>query len=571
MRWSQMLIPTLREVPKDAEATSHKLMLRAGLIRKLMAGVYSYLPIGFRVLQNVVSIVREEMDRSGAQELLMPAIHPAEIWKKTGRYDVMRDILMTINKDDKQEIVLGPTHEEIITEIVSAYIASYKDLPKTLYQIQSKFRDEARPRFGVIRSKEFIMKDAYSFDSSFEDLDKSYKIMYEAYKRIFDRCGLEYAIVSADVGDMGGDVSHEFMVKLPFGEDFIVSCSECDLFASLEVAETINKQTKAKGEMTELEEFATPNTSTIEELKDKYDLNPESLVKTLIYLIDNNPVACLVRGDHDICEPKLRKALNASTVILADEEVIKDVTGAPVGYAGPVNLNKPITIVADQSIKDLTNFITGANQKDMHYKNVNVGRDFNCKKFDDIRYVKNDDPCPVCNNGKLSLDRALEIGHVFKLGTKYSKSLHACFLDKQGKEKDIVMGCYGIGVNRILAACIELHNDEKGIKWPLSIAPFKVGIIIINQKDEKCVHFAEDLYSNLRKIGIETIYDDRDARAGVKFNDSELIGIPYIVVVGDRNMKNNNVELKSRFDGSSDLVSCDCIFDQLVKLCNENK
>lgn len=572
MRMTQILIPTLREVPKDAEATSHQLMMRAGLIRKLMAGVYTYLPLGFKVLSNIIAIVRSEMNNAGAQELLLPAIHPAEIWKKTGRYETMRDILMTVKKDEKQEIVLGPTHEEIITELAAAYISSYKDLPMCLYQIQSKFRDEARPRFGVIRSKEFIMKDAYSFDVSAEDLDVSYKKMYQAYKNIFDRCGLDYAIVSADTGDMGGDVSHEFMVKLPFGEDFIVSCSECDLSASIEVAPCKAGHTEeaASAESCgEIEAFATPNTCSIEDLCRTYSLSPQNVIKTLIYVADDGPVACLVRGDHEVCESKLKKVLGTSQLALADEATITRLSGAPVGFAGPVDMKEKIKIVADTTITDIKNCVSGANKKDTHFKNVCYGRDFTCDVVSDIRYVRNGDRCPQCATGELALERSLEIGHVFKLGTKYSKALGAKFLDMQGKESDILMGCYGIGINRIMASCIELHHDERGIVWPLSIAPFKVAIITVNQKDEQCVSLAERLLSQLSERGIETLYDDRNTRAGVKFTDVELIGIPFVVVIGDRNLKNDQVELKVRSTGTSELIGCDDVFERVQTLCEE--
>jgi prolyl-tRNA synthetase len=574
MRQTQMLIPTLREVPKDAEATSHQLMMRAGLIRKLMAGVYSYLPLGFKVLSNIIAIVRSEMNKTGAQELLLPAIHPAEIWKKTGRYDTMRDILMTVKKDEKQEIVLGPTHEEIITELAAGYISSYKDLPLNLYQIQSKFRDEARPRFGVIRSKEFIMKDAYSFDGSPEGLDESYQKMYRAYQNIFDRCGLSYLIVSADTGDMGGELSHEFMVKLPFGEDFIVSCSQCDLSASIEVATCRAPAADSSSEATvigleQLEEFPTPNTSAIDDLCRLYSLTAQEVIKTLIYVADDEPVACLVRGDHEVCESKLKNVLGASRLGLADEGTIRRVSGGPLGFSGPVNLKEKIKIVADLAIQTMKNSITGANKKDTHLKNVNYERDFSCELFADVRYVQSGEPCPQCSGGVLSLDRSLEIGHVFKLGTKYSKALGAKFLDMQGKERDVLMGCYGIGINRIMASCIELHHDERGIIWPVSIAPFKVGIITVNQKDEQCVSVAERLLDQLHECGIEALYDDRDTRAGVKFADIELIGIPFVVVIGERNLKNNQVELKSRADGNALLVACEDILARLETVCKE--
>lgn len=574
MKWSHMLIPTLREIPKEAEATSHQLMLRAGLIRKLMSGVYSYLPLGYRVLQKVTAIIREEMNNAGAQELLLPAIHPIDLWNKTGRYDVMQDILMTVKKEGKQEIVLGPTHEEIITELAAAYISSYKDMPVALYQIQNKFRDEARPRFGVIRSKEFIMKDAYSFDADFESLDRSYQIMYNTYKKIFDRCGLEYSIVSADAGDMGGDVSHEFMVKLPFGEDFVVSCDACDFSASLDVAGSTvenNIPTAETQNIMEMIEFETPHVSSIEALVETYNFNPQQVLKTLIYLIDDKPVACLLRGDHELCESKLKKYLSAKTISLADEAVVQRVTGAQVGFAGPLNLKENIRIIGDFSIQGLANFVVGANKTNFHIKNVNFCRDFVCNEFYDLRFIKQNDICPQCGNGHVLLDRSLEIGHVFKLGTKYSKALNAKYLDQNGKEKDVIMGCYGIGVNRIIAACIELHNDAKGIVWPLSIAPFVVNIVLINAKEEKSVLVAEQIYADLKSAKIDVIYDDRSVRPGVKFTDSELIGIPLTIVVGERNLVNNQVEVKNRYTSQAEIISLDNIRDYVVSFLEKYK
>lgn len=565
MRWSKILIPTTKEDPKDAEATSHKLMLRAGMIRKLSAGVYSYLPLGFKVLNKIIAIVREEMNKIGAQEVLLPAIHPAEIWKKTGRYELLSGILMKINEDESNEMVLGPTHEEIITELAAGYISSYKDLPQVLYQIQSKFRDEARPRFGVIRSKEFIMKDAYSFDDSPESLDHNYKSMYEAYKRIYDRCGLSYEIVSADSGDMGGDVSHEFMVKVPFGEDVIVSCSNCERSASMEIAACSEEEMRnEKDEEKPLEEFLTPGIKTIDQLCEKYSLKAENLIKTLIYKTDENYIMCIVRGDCEICEIKLKKVLGANVVTLADEKEVQNVIGAQVGFAGPIGMTDT-KIIADYSVRGIRCGVTGANKNDVHYRNVSIDRDVKNLSYADIRYAKTGDVCPKCKQGNVVLARALEIGHVFKLGTKYSKALNCNFTDNQGKSQDVIMGCYGIGVNRILAASIELNSDEKGIKWPNELAPYKVAIITVNQSQDESVTFADKLYEELKKKGIEVLYDDRDVRAGVKFNDVELIGVPIVIVVGERNMKNKQVELKKRSDGSSALISIDDIKAEVEK------
>jgi len=544
MHWTQMLIPTMREVPKDAEATSHQLMIRAGMIRKLSSGVYSYLPLGFRVLQKVAAIIRDEMNKAGAEEILMPAIQPLDLWKKSGRYSVLKDILIEANTRGNQKIVFGPTHEEVVTELLTGYVKSYQDLPKILFQIQTKFRDEARPRFGVIRSKEFLMKDAYSFDTDFESLDKNYQKMYQAYCKIFSRCGLDYISVSADPGAMGGDVSHEFMVKIPFGEDRVVTCEGVEGAWNREVASGVSPEIEKDESLYQMEVFDTPGISTIEQLQKKYKINAQSLVKTLIYVADGQVVACLLRGDHELAENKLKKILKAKEVHLADEATIKKVTGAPVGFAGPIGL-KDIKIVADISVQHMSNFVVGANEADKHLKNVNLERDFKVARFDDIRYVEEGDLHPESGR-PLKMEPALEIGHVFKLGTKYSSSLDLTFLDPKGDRKHVVMGCYGIGVNRIIAAAIEQNHDEKGICWPLHIAPFDVIIVTTNESHEESKKVANELYAGLQDAGIDVLYDDRQDRAGVKFNDAELIGFPIQVVVGERNLKNNEIEIKIR-------------------------
>lgn len=570
MRFSSMLIPTLKEIPKDAEAKSHIVMLRAGMIRKLASGFYSYLPLGYRVLTKVETIIREEMGRAGAQELLMPAVHPVDIWKKTGRYDVMDDILMKIVKGDR-EYILGPTHEEIITELACAYIKSYKDMPKTLYQIQTKFRDEARPRFGVIRSREFIMKDAYSFDADAAGLDESYTKMYAAYQNIFSRCGLSFVIVAADTGAMGGKESHEFMVLVDFGEDRIVVCDACSYAASTEVAACPASAMTVGENKNKPEYFDTPDIKTIEELTAALTCNASAFVKTLLYTANDETVAVLVRGDHDVCEAKLAKVLKASKLVLADEKTIEAVTGARVGFSGPIGLKKKIRLVADAAVAAVSDGIVGANKNDQHIKHVRYGRDFTADEVADIRAIQDGDPCPQCGK-KIELKTSLEIGHVFKLGTKYTEALEGRYQDKNGVQQTIIMGCYGIGVNRIIAAAIEQNYDEeRGMIWPAAIAPFPISIITANQKSTTVTDAAEKLYAALTEANIDVLYDDRDERMGVKFNDAELIGAPIHVVVGDRGLKENTMEIRDRRCGEKQSVPVGDVAGYIVDKLADNK
>jgi len=555
MKFTDLLLPTLKENPKDAEARSHIVMMRSGMIRKLASGFYSYLPLGFKVLKKVEAIVREEMNATGANELLLPAVHPAELWKKTGRYDVMSDIMMTITRGDR-EYVLGPTHEEIITELASAYIKSYKDMPKILYQIQTKFRDEARPRFGVIRSREFIMKDAYSFDTDMASLDASYDRMYEAYKKIFNRCGLDYVIVHADPGAMGGNFSHEFMVLVDFGEDSVALCKACGYAASNEVAECVaHKRTLDSKESAKAcpasESFDTPNLRTIDELTKKLKMSADTFIKTVFYTTDDGVVAALVNGAHEICEAKLARLLKTTTLALADEKTITDVTSGPVGFSGPIGLKKPVKIIADYAVGAMVDAIVGANKNNQHIKHVCVGRDFTVDESGDIRMITADDACPQCGK-PIELSTSLEIGHVFKLGTKYTKAFQGSYLDNNGKQQDIIMGCYGIGVNRIIASCIEQHFDEeKGMIWPLSLAPFAVSIVTTNQKSDPVKEAAEVMYKELTDKGIDVLYDNRDDRMGVKLNDAELIGAPVHIIIGDRGLKDNKIEIRFRTSGTT--------------------
>ena len=550
MRWTQTLIPTLRNVPKDAEAASHRLALRAGLVRQLSSGVYSYLPLGFRTLHKIIGIVRREMLRAGAEEVLLPALHPAELWKKSGRYAALGDDKIAFKNRAGHEFVLGPTHEEVITELAGGSIRSFRDLPVTLFQIQTKFRDEARPRFGVIRTKEFMMKDAYSFDKDEKGLDLNYRKMAEAYHRIFTACGLTFQVVSADPGMMGGAMSQEFMVECPYGEDRVAR-SEGGYLASRDIAERGNPEilpAQAKSGSGP-EPFDTPNLRTIEEISRQYKIPPSRIVKTLIYRADGKFIAALVTGDSEVNEGKLRKLAGAKEMVQADSRGIQEATGAPAGFAGPVGLRIPI--YADWDILGMADFAAGANEKDKHLKNVNV-KDFTIAASGDIRYVKDGDPAPD-GSGPLRLATTMEIGHIFKLGTRYSESIGATFLDEKGGRRPAIMGCYGIGVNRILAAAIEEHHDEKGIKWPSAIAPFDVELITVNEDDPATKAAAEKIYASLAARGLDVLYDDRPERPGVKFNDADLIGIPKQVIVGERNLREDKVEIKTRATGAAEL------------------
>ncbi len=549
MRWSKTLIPTLREEPAEAEVPSHALLLRAGFIKKLITGVYSYLPLGFRTLNKIMNIVREEMDRAGACEILMPAIHPEELWAEGPRFEAMKEIMMRFTDRGGRKMVLGPTHEEVITDLVRDGIRSYRQLPVTLYQIQTKFRDEPRPRSGILRSREFIMKDAYSFAAGWDQLDKTYQTMYDAYCRIFDRCGIDYTIVEADTGVMGGDVSHEFMVPCENGEDTLVTCQSCGYAANMEKASCADPAKPAEEKPAEAEDVETPGITTIEGVSDFLHVPPRKLLKTLIYVAGSEPVAVLVRGDHAINESKLGRHLGCE-VQMADAAVIERATGGPMGFSGPAGLS--IGIVADRYAAGLPNMIAGANKKDTHKKNLNPGRDYEIKDTADLRYVSEGDLCPKCG-AALSLSRGIEIGHVFKLGTKYSEAMGASFLDEEGDEKPMIMGCYGIGVNRIMASAAECCLDEKGLIWPAAIAPYRVHIVPVNYADEEVKRVCDLTLAQLEELGIDVLVDDRDARAGVKFNDADLIGIPLRITVGPRALKQGCVEIKWRNKSDSEM------------------
>ncbi|MBO7425844.1 MAG: proline--tRNA ligase [Clostridiales bacterium] len=555
MRVSKLFMATQREVPSDAEIPSHQLMLRAGLMRKVASGIYSFMPVGYKAYKNVERVVREEMDRAGAQELIMPAVLPAEVYQASGRWDKFGPEMFRLLDRGGRQFCLGPTHEEPFTEAVRDTIRSYKQLPVTLYQIQHKYRDEKRPRFGVMRAREFVMKDAYSFDADEAGLDESYNAMYKAYCKIFDRLGLDYIIVDADSGAMGGSGSQEFMVKSVVGEDAICYCTECSYAANEEKASTIPPEPAKDFEMKEVEKIHTPNVKTIEELMGFMNSEPANFAKTILYDIDGKIVAVMVRGDREINETKLGNLYDATEMNLAAFEDVERVTGAKVGFAGPVDLKEKVDLIVDPEVLAMENFIVGANETDYHFKNVNYGRDFEATKVADVRNVVEGDKCPKCGK-PLAMCRGVEVGHIFKLGTKYSKALNCVYLDKDGKENPMIMGCYGIGVGRTLAAVIEQYNDEDGIKWPTEVAPYKVVVVPTKVVDEECMKLAEDIYNKLLDAGIEVLIDDRNERPGVKFKDSDLIGIPVRITVG-RRASEGIVEVKYRQTGEQVELTAD--------------
>ncbi len=548
MRWTETFIPTLRETPAEADTPSHALLLRAGFIQMLSSGFYSYLPLGFRTLNKIIAIVREEMDAAGASEVLMPAVHPEELWKEGPRFEGIRDIVFSFTDRNERRLLLGPTHEEVVTDMVRRHLNSYKQLPFTLYQIQTKFRDEPRPRGGILRSREFIMKDAYSFDVDTEGMERSYERMYEAYRRIFDRCGLEYVIVEADTGAMGGDVSHEFMVPCEQGEDVFVSCDGCDYAANVEKAQPAPVKPSSPEPPAPMEKVETPGVKTIEEVGGFLGVPPHKMLKTLVYITDDGePVAVLVRGDHELNEVKLARYLGCG-VRMADAETIRKVTGGPVGFSGPVGLEE-VRIIADRDALG-PNMVTGANEEDYHLVNVNEGRDFSVPERVPLRTAQEGDRCERCG-GSLKMSKSIEIGHVFKLGLKYSEAMGAKFLDASGKERAAVMGCYGIGINRIMASAVELYHDEKGIRWPIAIAPYSVLVLPVDYSDEQIRTAADGVYARLKEKGVDVLLDDRDQRAGVKFNDADLVGIPLRVTIGKRSLQEGKVELTTRANGES--------------------
>ena len=565
MRWSQYFIPTLREDPTDAEVVSHKLLLRAGVVRQLSAGIYSYLPLGQRIALKVMQILREEMNRIGGQEFFLPALHPAELWQESGRWQAIDDIMFRLKDRKGTDLCLGMTHEEVFTAIARNELRSYKQLPQVWYQIQVKFRDEPRPKSGLMRLRTFIMKDAYTFDVDWEGLDRSFNDQREAYIRIFTRCGLKFSIVEASSGAMGGSQSNEFMAKTDAGEDFVASCAECGYAANLEKATSRLAKIEDEPGPDAPEEFPTPGVRTIEDLgKIPYLVAARRQIKTLVYIAtmegESRAVLALLRGDHALHEVKFGDALGATAVRPAHPEEIRELLGASAGSLGGVGAKKTaraakqnLTIVADEGLRGRTNMTTGANKDDHHIRGVAIERDIEVDKWADLRTVEAGEHCPNCETGTLEVFKAMEIGHIFKLGTKYSASMGANVLTAEGKEVPIIMGSYGIGVERIITAAIEQHNDSDGIIWPKSLTPFDVIVTITNIKDEKLREAGEKLYEDLRHAGLEVLLDDRDERAGVKFKDADLIGIPYRITLGKK-IADQTVELFDRHAKQSEDV-----------------
>ena len=561
MKMSNMLVLTLREVPAEAEIASHKLMLRSGMMRKMASGIYNYMPLGLKALKKVEDIIREEMDKAGAQEFLASAVLPAELWQESGRWDVYGDEMFRLKDRNGRDFCLGPTHEEVFTDIARNEIKSYKQLPVNLYQIQTKYRDERRPRFGVMRSREFVMKDAYSFDKDQEGLDLSYNKMHDAYVKIFNRCGLDAKCVQADSGAIGGSNSAEFMVKSEVGEDDVVFCDACNYAANIEKAVAIPEKAEAE-DLKELKKVSTPGVKTIEDLEGYFNITSKKFVKTLLFNIDGKIVAVLVRGDREVNEVKVSNAIGeVINIEMATAEEVKKATSAAVGFAGPIGLNVD-KILVDEEVTYMYNFIVGANETDYHYENVNYKRDFE-GVVGDFRNATNGEKCPLCG-GDITISRGTEVGHIFKLGTKYSEAMKGNFIDENGKEKPFLMGCYGIGVTRTMASIIEQHNDENGIIWPLAVAPYHLSLIPVNIKDEEQMKVAERLYEELTKLGIEVLMDDRNERAGVKFKDSELMGIPMRVTVGKK-INDGQIEFKLREEKDNEVIKIEELCDRVIE------
>ena len=568
MRYSQYLLPTLKETPADAEVISHQLMLRAGMIRKAAAGIYSYMPFGLRSIRKMEQIIREEMNKAGAIECLMPMANPAELWQESGRWEKYGKELLRFKDRKETDFCMGPTHEEVVTDIIRNTVNSYRQLPLNLYQIQTKFRDEIRPRFGLMRGREFIMKDAYSFDLDDAGADKSYSKMYQAYRNIFNRCGLKFRAVEADSGAIGGSFSHEFMVLAESGEDGIVSCSACEYAANVEKAELVYRNIETPKATAALEKISTPDQRSIEDVAVFLKLDPSRLVKTLILQTSADEVlAVLLRGDRELNLIKLTNFLNVDWALMAEDDVVLQTTGAPTGFAGPIGLK--VRVIADTEVKGMADFVIGGNALDVHFTGANIGRDFTVDQFADLRQAVAGDPCPRCDCGQFESWRGIEVGHVFKLGTKYSDAMNATVLDDQGQAKPLVMGCYGIGVGRTVAAAIEQNHDENGMMLPMPLAPFQVLISMVNPKDDQVRETAEQLYRQLLDQGVEVLLDDRDERPGIKFKDADLIGIPLRVTVGARSLKDGQVELKERASGEQELISTETVVQHLVRLVDD--
>ncbi|KAF0145671.1 MAG: prolyl-tRNA synthetase [Nitrospirae bacterium] len=537
MRFSKLLIPTLREAPADAEAISHVFMLRAGYVRQLAAGLYIFLPLGWRVLDKINAVLKEEMEAIGSQEISMPILHPAEVWQQTGRWDVIGDEMFRLKDRTGRDMCLGMTHEEIMTWLASREIRSYRDLPQVWYQIQTKLRDEARPKSGVLRTREFIMKDSYSFDANEEGLEKNYQLHAGAYHKIFKRCGLKFYQVESDPGMMGGAVSHEFMAPSPAGEDEVALCNKCGYSANVELALSVPSEIKFEDWL--YEEVHTPDKRTVQEVSNFLKLKPAYFIKSILVIAENTPVLALVRGDQELHEKKLSKIIGAHRP--AQKTEVKEILGVEAGFIGP--MNQKVRIIADSCLKEGI-YVSGANKQHYHAKGIRPGKNFTAE-WHDIHLAKNGDKCSKCG-AELKIEKCIEIGNIFKLGTKYSVPLKAVFLDENGSEKPVIMGSYGIGPARIAAAAIEQNNDKDGIIWPKSIAPFDIEILPLNMKDSMTVEIAEKLYNDLKERGIEVLMDDRDERAGVKFKDADLIGIPTQIILGEKNLKEGLVEIKDR-------------------------
>ena len=561
MRMSQMLFSTQREVPSEAEAESHVLLLKAGMIRRLAAGVYALMPLGLKVFKKIENIIREEMDAAGAQELIMSAFLPAEYYQQSGRWDVFGTEMIKFKDRNQRDFCLGPTHEEIFAHVLKPELQSYKSMPKTIYQIQNKYRDERRPRFGMIRCREFVMKDAYSFDVDEAGLDVSYQKMYDAYCKVFDRCGLKYVVVHADSGAMGGTGSQEFMIISDIGDDTIASCPSCGYAANAELA-ACPDAAESTEEMAAVEKVHTPNVGTIDELVGFFKTTPDKFVKTLLYNADGKIIAAMVRGDRELNETKLKNYLKCANLDLASYDDVRKATGAEVGFAGPIGIDADRLIV-DKEIPKLRNFLVGANQTDYHYMGVNYERDFVSADVCDIRLIESGDPCPVCG-AKAELAKTIEVGHIFKLGTKYSVAMDCMFLDQEAKQKPCIMGSYGIGLNRTMQAIIEQSHDDDGIIWPDSVAPYNAIVVPVSAANEAQMALAEQIYEQLKAAGIETILDDRDERAGVKFKDADLLGIPHRVNVG-RRAAEGVVEYKQRREKAAEELSVDEAVKRIVK------
>ncbi|MGE5544404.1 MAG: proline--tRNA ligase [Bacillota bacterium] len=563
MKTTQLLLPTLREDPSDTEVISHKLLMRAGMIRKTAGGIYTYLPLGFRVLKKINQIVREEMDRAGGQEVGLPIVQPRELWEQSGRWQVYGDEMFRLKDRHQRDFCLGPTHEEVITALVDGEVHSYRDLPLLLYQIQDKFRDEIRPRFGLMRGREFIMKDLYSFDVDEDGLDISYRKMYFAYSAIFERLGLDFRVVEADSGAIGGSSSHEFMVLAGSGESVVVYCDQCNYAANVEKAESVFDPGEHQAECASAEVVLTPDVISVTDVTQFLGVDPTRIIKTLIYIVDEVPYAVLVRGDRELNEIKLKNHLQAAEFFMAPEDMVKEITGVAIGSVGPVGLK--IKVLADLEIQGMSDAVCGANREGCHLVHVLPGRDFTPQAYLDLRNVEAGDPCPRCQ-GELQATRGIEVGHIFKLGTKYSKSMDAWFLDEEGNKRHFVMGCYGIGISRVMAAAVEQKHDENGIIWPMSIAPFQVIIVPVNVRDEQQMNAAADLYQELQKTGVEVLLDDREERAGVKFKDADLIGIPLRITIGPKSLKQGKVEIKKRWEAESELVDQNNVVDMILEL-----